>query len=255
MDKYTLKTAFKKSFSGLIWRLEVDAVNELMAVETRDMTSGKPRFSAFEYATGTSTITEIPYGERYWTLAGIIDATLIVRAYGANSPDGAGLAGLDARTGAIIWEQFNYTLVGIEGNTLAARHRNFASGYVERLRASDGTVIKRLEAGPLDQTVRSSRVVLPRPYSGKTPSFLTRYAIHGELFHYATGGHDIWAFHEKESEQSFTVKLVLSSGLSVQAEEIVERGLTKMLPELYFMIGDQIFVITDNKQKIVSYLV
>lgn len=255
MDKYTLKTAFQKSFLGIVWRLEVDIAHELMAVETRDVSSGTPRFSSFRYTTGTTSMQELPYGDRNWTLAGIVDSTLILRAYGQHSPESAGIAGIDAMTGNVLWEQFNYTLLALEGKTLLARHRNFASGYAERLRISDGTPIR-----PSDQEQNGNNVipapgpVIPSPYAGDRPQFLRDYTIHGELFHCTVGQYGIWGFHEKEN-QTYHIRLVISNDSGVQTDKIAITGLEKMIPELFFMIGNQIFLIGDNKQKIVSYLV
>ena len=251
MDKYTLKTAFQKSFLGLVWRIEVDVVNRLMATETRDEQTGVPRFSTFRYVNGESLIREIPYGDRNWTLAGIVSGKLILRTFGQNSPNSIGIACIDATDGQVLWEQFNYTLLAIRGHEIIARHRNFADGYEQYLSVDDGSLTQKDDG--LNKPIHPN-IVIPKQYLGKVPMFLQHYAIVGELHHCSVGSNDVWAFHERD-DQSYHVRLVISSDLDVLANEVVISNLVKMTPELFFMLNDQIFLIGNNKRKIVSYLV
>lgn len=252
MDKYKLKTAFQKSFLGLIWRMEVDTRSGLMAVETRDAASGKPHFSVFRYSSGNTCLAEFPYGDRNWTLAGIINGLLLLRAYGAQSPDSAGIACINATDGEIMWEQFNYTLLAIQGDTLLARHRNFSAGYEEHLQVTDGTPLRQQPTQQQDQP-SGEPLRIPHPYTGKYPDFLAHYAIHGDLHYCKAGSYEVWAFHETAGP-GYRIRLAVSDTSGLIDERIVITGLTKMIPELFFMIGSQIFLIGDNKQEIVSYL-
>ncbi|MBK1441970.1 DUF4905 domain-containing protein [Parapedobacter sp. ISTM3] len=251
MDKYTLKTVFQKSFLGLIWRIEADTANGVLAIETRNRDQGTPSFSVVDYTTGVSLIHEIPYGDRHWTLAGIIEGKLIVRAFGTDSPDHPGIACLDAFTGNLLWEQFNYTLLGIANRQLIVRHRSFAAGYEQYLAPSDGNLTQFNIS--VDKPIGSA-VVLPRTYTADVPTFLKNYAVYGDIFYCQVGLKHIWAFHEKDG-QAFRVRLVVSSGRAILADVVVLANLVKMTPEVFFMIDQLLFIISDNKQEIVSYLV
>lgn len=251
MDKYTLKTAFRQSFLGHIWRIEADTAVGLLAVETRDHTTGNPLFSALRYHTGTPIIQEMPYGDRNWTLAGIADGKLVLKALGHGSPESAGIACIDVYSGKVAWEQFNYVLLALVGKQLAVRHRNFASGYEQRLDLHTGglTQINNFTDKPT-----GSDIVIPKRYIADHPLFLKKYAVHGDLFQCCIGSKKIWAFHERD-KQLYRIRIVISSGLSVLDDHVVMTGLDKMAPELFFAIDQQLFFIGDNKQEIVSYLV
>ncbi|WP_177180998.1 DUF4905 domain-containing protein [Parapedobacter koreensis] len=250
MDKYTLKTAFRKSFLGLIWRIEVDAANSIFAVESRNQDNGNPAFSALDYTTGQSLLHEMPYGDRHWTLAGITDGKLILRAFAPDSPDSPGIACVDAFTGKLRWEQFNYTLVNIGNRQLTVRHRNFAGGYEQYLDLANGNLTQfNISANkPIGPDI-----VIPQTYTGEIPMLLD-YAAYGDIFYCQTGAKHVWAFHEKD-RQTFRVRLVVSNGLTILADTIILTNLAKMIPELFFMIDQLLFIIGDNKQEIVSYLV
>ncbi|MFC3196310.1 DUF4905 domain-containing protein [Parapedobacter deserti] len=251
MDKYTLKTVFRKSFLRLIWRIEVDTASGLLAVETREDRTGNPSFSALDYRTGTSCIHEIPYADRNWTLAGIADGKLVVKAFGQNSPESAGIACIDAHNGEVVWEQHSYVLLALQGSQLIVRHRNYAGGFEQRL---------DLHTGDLTQINNSAdkpagpEIVLPKRHIADPPVFLQRYRIHGDVFQCTVGLNEVWAFHERE-HQTYQVRMVISNGLSVLDDNVVMEGLTKMAPELFFAIADQLFLIGDTKREIVSYLV
>lgn len=251
MDKYTLKTVFKKSFLGVVWRMEADTATNLLAVETRDKDTGRPAFSAFNYQTGDAYIHEKPYGDRNWALAGIADRKLIVRAFGQNSPDGAGIACIDADSGELVWEQFNYVLLHVGSQQLTVRHRNFAGGYEQYLDPASGnlTQFNKTAGKPT-----GADIVLPQRYEHGVPELLAGYAIHGDLFYCQIGPKHLWAFHEA-TQEAYRVRLVITSDLTLLADPVILSELTRMTPELFFMIGQQLFIVSNNKREIVSYLV
>jgi len=251
MDKYTLKTAFRKSFLGVVWRIEADTATGILAIETRDPDTGVPSFAAIEYSTGISLIDEIQYGDRNWALAGVTDGKLILRAWGQNTPEGAGVACIDATTGNVLWEQFNYTLVSLENRQLVVRHRNFASGYEQYLTPLDGSLTKK---NKVINKPTEPEIVLPKRYIGDTPLFLEGYDIKGELFFCSVEDRNVWAFHEAD-DPTYRIRLVVSRGLKMLKDRIVVSDLPKMAPELFFRIKDQLFFIGDNKREIVAYLV
>ncbi|MGV3760998.1 DUF4905 domain-containing protein [Parapedobacter sp.] len=251
MDKYTLKTVFKKSFLGVVWRIEADTANGLLAIETRDRETGHPSFSAFDYQTGTLFIDEKPYGDRNWAMAGITGRTLVLKALGQNDPNGAGVACIDIDHGDILWEQFNYVLVRVGTRQHTVRHRNFAGGYEQYFDATSGnlTTFNKTAAKP-----PVADIVIPQRYEHGIPRYLAGYPIHGDVFYCQIGQKRLWGFHEA-IQQAFRIRLVITDNLMVLADPIVLTGLAKMAPELFFMIGQQVFIIGDNKREIVSYLV
>lgn len=235
----------------MVWRIEADTTTGLLAVETRDKDTGRPAFSTFDSRTGNSFIHEKPYGEKNWALAGTTGRNLIVRAYGQNSPEGAGVACIDADTGDLRWEQFNYVLLHVGNQLLTVRHRNFAGGYEQYLDPATGdlTQFNRIPNKPTGPDI-----VIPHRYKDNVPELLAGYTIHGDLFFCRIGRKQAWAFHEQLHEK-YHVRLIITSGLTVLSDQVLITGLDKMTPELFFMINEQLFIISHNKREIVSYLV
>src|SRR5690606_30802695 len=204
--------------------------DEILAIETRDQDTGNPAFSTVNYATGKSLITEKQYGDRNWSLAGMIGNSLILRAWGEQSPNGAGIACMDAITGDIRWEQFNYTLVGLENRQIVARHRNFASGYEQYLNPRTGNLT------PLEDLTDSPtkpKIILPNHYLGETPAFFDRYHVIGDLVSCSINNRTVWAFHEA-LDNTYQIRLAVSQDSTLLADTVVATGLPKMTPELFF---------------------
>lgn len=251
MDKYTLKTVFEKSFLGQIWRIEVDENSKLLAIETRSIENGKPFFSALDYLSGECPIDELAYGDKLWTLAGICEDKLLLKSYSEKSPEGAGICCLSAVSGAILWEKFNYTFLSIDTTQVLVRPAQFRSGYEISLSIENGEPTSK----KIPSTKPSvNRIVIPQPYNMVFPDYIIHHNPIGSLYHHQVGEKEIWAFHVKNNNK-LDVKLLISQGFMMLAEQTIMCNLEKMTPEIFFMIGQQLFFIDSNKRKIVSYLV
>ncbi len=252
MDKYTLKTIFERSFSGVIWRIEADTAAKMLAVESRSPDGGLPAFSVIRYTDGHSMLQEGAYGDRHWTLAGMAGDCLLLRALGEREPNAPGIACLSASTGEVRWESFNHTFVAVAAGRVQARPRHIASGRDAYLSVQTGQPIdgppSAIADGP-DPDIR-----LPEPATSVPDSLSARYAITGPVHHLPFGDKEAWAFHVMQDD-GLDVKLIISQHLAVLEARTIMAGLAKMTPEVFFAIGRQLFFIASNKQEIVSYLV
>lgn len=251
MDKYTLKTIFEKSFSGLIWRMEADTDDGVIALETRNPSTGIPLFSAIRYGDGRTLMSEQAYGDRHWTLAAVDRGHLLLRAFGKQEPDGPGIACLSVEDGELLWEKFNYTFIGFEKSAVVARPHRIRNGFNTYLSLHDGeptaqhTLAESKPAG--------SKIVIPKLVEGNAIKDLG-YEVVGPVHHHDFGDLAIHAFHEKKADKIEVTMLLMERGMIRQARTLMS-GLTKMTPEIFFIIDRQLFFIDGNKQKIVSYLV
>lgn len=251
MDKYTLKNIFKKSFVGVVWRMEADTANGLFAVETRQVDGGTAAYSVIRYETGEFLLHEIAYGDRNWTLVGFVEGRILLRALGTDTPMAPGITCLDAYSGRVIWEQFNYVWLGLDGGEVIARHRNFAGGYEQRLDVHSGQIEQKRN---IPNKPTAPPIVLPELHYGQSPAFLAKYSIYSDLVCCRVADKVVWGFHEKMG-QHYQIRLVISNDIRVLADPIVLSGLERMIPELFFMIGSHLFMIGNNKREIIAYLV
>ncbi len=252
MDKYTLKTIFQKSFSGLIWRIEADTSHGTLAIESRDPGSGIPYFSVIGYADGQIYAFEQQYGDRSWTLAGINNGYVLLRVFGQQEPNGSGIACLCARTGVLLWEKFNYVFISLDEHAIRARPQHISGGYQTHLSYKDGNPLTDLPASEVRPL--TPEIAIPEHVTAETAGIVLNHTIVGPIHHHRFGERDAWAFHTPQGDV-FNVELRVTQQGKILESKIIISGLTKLLPEIFFAINRQLFFIDSNKQKIVSYLV
>lgn len=252
MDKYTLKTIFAKSFSGLIWRMDADTAQGVLAIESRDTASGVPSFSAIDYRDGRILMLEKAYGGRNWTLAAVGDGCIVLRAFGEREPQGSGIACFSAQTGKLLWEKFNYTFLAVTAEAISARPHHIASGYITHLSFHDGEPVELITKDK--DTPPPSEIVMPIPADTMPVTITANYPVEGPAYYHDFGDKEAWAFHVPDAGE-YTVELLIMDGGTILDKRTLITGLKKMTPEVFFLIKRQLFFIDGNKQKIVSYLV
>jgi hypothetical protein len=91
--------------------------------------------------------------------------------------------------------------------------------------------------------------------SGEAGLFLTDFPIDGEIWINTVNDYFIWAFYEKDRNNRYQIRLVQSTREKLTESIIAVSELELKLFNIYFLIHEQIFLLTDNKREFVSYLV
>ncbi|MNI22054.1 hypothetical protein D3C73_756000 [compost metagenome] len=101
----------------------------------------------------------------------------------------------------------------------------------------------------------TSELVYPIIYNGDIPIFLKDFPIDGEIWINTVNDYFIWAFYEKDRNNRYQIRLVQSTRETLTESIIAVSELELKLFNIYFLIHEQIFLLTDNKREFVSYLV
>lgn len=250
MSSYKLTKAFHMHAGLTIWRIEVDAERQQLAVECRQADGSAPELSVYDFQ-GNILCKPYPLPAKEWTLAGIQDQHLICKQYGASTPITAGIMLIPfLAQGEPISFPAYYCLNRFAG-FLQVRHQNFQTGFEEYLSLSDYTLKRTLDASikPLD-----NGIVYPLQYRGKIPAFLAKLNPPEEIGISRAADKFIWSYYVK-NDLDWTVKLLISSKYEMLAEFQLPENVALRAPTIYFQVDKQIFLLSDNKQEIVSYLV
>lgn len=245
--------AFSHIYDGTIWKMDIHEAAGLLAIEWRDQ-NGLPYFSVIHYPSGRLLSDYIQYGDRWWTLAAISDDLLLVQHYPqANQGQTQALVAIDIHSKQVLWEQFNVQLVELVDDGIAVKQR-FATGNntVALLAPSSGDVIKHkvtlAELHPLTRNLRA-----PAP-SQKTPFPSLTKTLVGPYFFLEIDDKELWAYHEQHNGTLRLMLAVIQNG-QILANRCIIDQLEHLLPEVFFMIGQQMFFVRNNKREIVSYFV
>lgn len=250
MNKYTIIKAFERQFSSKIWKIAVDARGRFIALETRDADSTAPTIHILDFE-GNIQHTPFQIKDKEWTLEGIQHNNIILKRVGTQTPIGAGIQIIDFY-GQLQYLSDQHTWVDTYLDFIKIRHRNFQSGMEEFIKIIDGSKAKDIDPNQLSycQTIE-----FPLRYTGQLPPFLKEtYLIDSLLLNKISDNRYLWSYHTKEQE-FYQLHICISDRFKILEKTTILLNMEKMIPQHYFKINDQIFLMSYNKQEIVSYLV
>ncbi|NGM65158.1 hypothetical protein [Sphingobacterium sp. SGR-19] len=248
MTKYTTFKAFEKNFPYQIWKIVADAASRQIAVELRDNETTCAVLYVFDFE-GKEMLVNKQIDEKEWTLEAIQHHTIILKRVGDTKPVKEGILFLDiAGTPRRLWQE--YTWVDTYHGVIKMRHRNFQSGFEEYIDIE--TLKKTSEARRMQDY--SSAIKMPVPYSGPLPSYLLHSAIQDLPWISRSADRILWSYHIKENDH-YRLNLAIADTSNLLWTQSLLSDMPKMIPQPYFQIENQIFLMSYNKRKIVSYLV
>ena len=249
MTKYTILKAFEKNFSQPVWKIVVDEVARQLAVELRAPKTTAATLYVFDFD-GKELLTHKQIDEKEWTLEALQQGVLILKRVGDSQPIKEGVWLLDiAGNTRQLWQE--YTWVDTYEGLIKVRHRNFQSGFEEYIDIATGA-----RKNSLDQAPSYSRgsVKMPIPYSGEIPSYLQHLDIADILWVSRASDLILWSYHHKDNEH-YHLNLAITDSSKLLWTERLLSDMPKMIPQPFMQIDHQLFLLSYNKQKIVSYLV
>ncbi|TYR35313.1 hypothetical protein FXV77_13020 [Sphingobacterium phlebotomi] len=248
MTKYTTFKAFEKNFPYQIWKIVADAASRQFAVELRDTESTYAILYVFDFD-GKEMLKHRQIDEKEWTLEAIQHHTIVLKRVGDTQPVKEGILFLDMQGNPRhLWQE--YTWIDTYRDVVKVRHRNFQSGFEEYIDIE--TLKKTSDTGRIQEYC--SAVKMPVPYNGALPPYLQHIAIQDLPWISRAADHILWSYHTKEHAH-YHLNLSIADTSKLLSTQCLLSDMPKMIPQPYFQIENQIFLMSYNKRKIVSYLV
>jgi hypothetical protein len=107
-----------KKFDGDIWRMEIDEQSDNILLEIRNAVNKQVSFASVCLTSGKVNFESHTTNERWLTglEAGWDDVMLIHNYVSGNTPVHRGLIAFDAKTGARLWENYNFAFHHLSNN-------------------------------------------------------------------------------------------------------------------------------------------
>ena len=249
MTKYTINKIFEKAFPTNIWKIEVDALQPYLAVETRDVETTVASFFVFDFE-GNCLMSPCQADGKEWTLDSIQDGFMILKRVGEQSPVKEGIQIIQILNNEVIFHSYEFILIDVYKNYIHARHRSISSG--ESL-AIDIRTGEYSSAAEHSFDMACNKVQYPVTYS-QIPRFLKQEYKSGPLWLSKCGQHFLWCYH-KQNKDRYDLCLATSNLNQILDQQVILKDMEKMIPQPYFQLGNQVFFMSFNKREIVSYLV
>lgn len=250
MNKYTIKKTFEKKFPFNIWKIEVDSLKNLLAIECRNPDNTLPIFYVLSF-NGEILLNEFVCESREWTIESIQDDYLILKRFGEYSPIQSGIQVIHIPSSKIIYTYMEYVLKDVFDQTILAYHRSVPNGLPFYIQITSGEV-KNSNQSTLKYRQRD--INSPVVYSRKIPKFMENVDYYEQLWIQPYANNFLWAYHSKTNNQ-YQLNLALTSKNEVIDTKVVLNNLDKLIPQPFFTVKDYIFFLSSNKMKISSYLV
>ncbi|MFZ4262266.1 hypothetical protein ACFRAE_09495 [Sphingobacterium sp. HJSM2_6] len=249
MTKYTINKVFEKAFHENIWKIEVDSKQSLVAIETRDLASTLASFHIFDF-NGKPILDACIAESKEWTLDSIQNAKLILKRVGEHTPIQEGIKIIDIYLNQEIFLSYEYILLDVYCEYIHARHRSILTGesYLIDIASAEVSIVH-----DLDLEICLNKIQYPITYP-HTPPFLAEELISGPIWLSKVDEHYLWCFHQEDG-QKFNLILALSNLNQLLDKQVVLIGMDKMIPQPYFKMENQVFLMSFNKREIISYLV
>jgi len=107
----TLTPHISHQFLSPVWRMEIDAISDILFAEIRNSEDKTTSFSAIDLKTGEVYFDNLTTPERWLTgIETAWDGVLLIHYYQSeNGPAHKGLMAVDAFTGQTLWTNFSYS--------------------------------------------------------------------------------------------------------------------------------------------------
>ncbi|MFD1768955.1 hypothetical protein [Sphingobacterium suaedae] len=252
MTKYTIYKAFEKKFPFQIWKIVADTSTQLLGVELRGDGTQHAILYVLDFQ-GNLLLENLQLPEKEWTLEALQHQTIVLKRVGDSHPVKEGIHLLDIQ-GQTRYLSHEYTWVDTYLHYLKVRHRSLQSGFEEYIDIRDAKKVR--QTSPIPEEFCTA-VKMPIPYTGKLPDYLPHILPPDQAdIPWVSRAHDklIWSYHHKDG-QHYHLNLCISDTSKLLYEQRLLTDMPKMIPQPYFQVGNQIFLMSYNKQEIVSYLV
>lgn len=248
MTKYTISKAFTKRFPFNIWKIVADSESRLLGIELRDPSDTVPVIYSLDF-NGKTSLEKFQLQAKEWTLDAVRKQLLVFKKVGERSPITAGVLLIDHK-GNELFSSHEQVLLDTGTNHIQLRHRSLQAGFESYV---DFDNLQSHSTQPPKTVNNAPAIVLPESFSGEIPDFLKDVTIVDQLWLSRWQDKWLWSYHSKENE-SYHLNLCIADTSKILYEQCLLYAMPKMIPQPYFQIANQIFLLSYNKQEIVSYL-
>ncbi len=248
-----VKTTLDEEFQSVIWKIEIDSANNLIAVETRSAESHTATLSAYNYLTGVCYFKELSIEAGWhWHLDRVYSEFVLLYGYTApSSPEHKGIIAIDINSGKVCWQIFHLTLTEVSNKGIIAYNPLLQSKKPILLDIKNGNQITDFN-GEFTPVVRDVSFPEMMTTSMEKAAFLPAN-IAGIVAYAKVNSKECYSFHILENG-SYIQYLIITGNGEVLKKEILASGIQKLNPEAFFTSGHAVFAVKGNNRRVLACL-
>ncbi|SDM58215.1 protein of unknown function [Daejeonella rubra] len=247
-----LRQIFSEKFKGLIWKIRIQEKKGYLAIESRQLESGKIAFTVLDHQTGEINFKEKSFLEPMnLNLAYAAQNNILLTANEhTESPASKGLISVNIVDGEILWERYNFTLnQAVPDGVQVFDPKIYPRKYTWIDHISAENIVEQENS-----QYENSYLIFPALVESYTlPDFIDHGPIQGDISVLSFNRLSMVCFHQT-FENNMQQRLVVYQDDRILLDDIMIAGIQKLQPESFFIVNKRLLYIR-NKDEIVSYFV
>ncbi len=240
-----LNPVIDHAFSGLIWKLEIDAATEFIFAETRNSENRTVAFSSFSLKTGQVYFLEVMMEEKWLTgMEGARKGVLFLHGYkSAQSPEHKSIIALDGLTGKQLWADYNLSVEAFTKDGLLAADQRFQTKRIVLLDYQTGNIITQVNSPQDDQ----QEIQYPYMLRLLPPNFaaLINGTISGEISCLKYNSYLIISLHTL-NKGNLMQELYVIENEKLVYRDLLNENIQKLQPEAFVLIKNHLVYIKNK---------
>jgi Domain of unknown function (DUF4905) len=236
-------------FKSPVWRLEIDALSEIIFAEVRDQADKKVHFAAINLNTGELLFDDLQTEERWLTgLESAYNGVLLLHNYQSETgPVHKGLTAIDGVTGKTLWSNFTHAFDHLSSNGPVVYDTRMQPRKLFLIDVITGATVR-----PHDPSIdmgSDNEIILPEEIS---PDSLKHISLPTEPFgntiHYLEHSNFRIVSLHTFAEGALQQRLYIMSNAEIVYEDLLNGDIQKLQPEAFLLHKDKLIYLKDKSQ-------
>ena len=249
-----LKSLISEKFTGVIWRMEIDSLSEVLFVEVRNNEDRKVSFSAISLASGKVLFTDLVTPEKWLTgIEAAYDGVLLLHFYQTETgPAHKGLLAVDAETGRVLWSNYSVTFDHLcdKGPVVYDARMHPRKFFLADVKSG---ATSRLYEPSVNQALKNNVVVPKLIPADELPVKLFSFHPYGNAVHYLKyNNFRIVSLHALKGGQLCQRLYIFDAGDAGNYVEVYDdllnEGIQKMQPEAFILHKNHLIYIKNMSE-------
>ncbi|MEO8231541.1 MAG: DUF4905 domain-containing protein [Ignavibacteriota bacterium] len=269
-----LKNLYKHDNKKQIWRI-LPTANKKLVIEERDASTKEVFFNCLEIESGKKNFKDFQLDEKSWIgIESIYNDIIFFHAYGKpDMPAHKSIIAFDIKSQTILWLNDSYVFAFVFDGKVYCYQQRFESRVFFALDYLTGNVIEDMGNDALtinnlkeksEEEFYEQNYFFPEYFNRNSPvenegqnylsNVLTKNVIKGEISYLKFKDLLLFSYHEVSKSNTINNIFVVVdlSKNKIILKEILDKSLSSLMPESFFVKNEFLFLIVD-KTKLLVY--
>ncbi|WP_426667704.1 DUF4905 domain-containing protein [Mucilaginibacter sp. McL0603] len=244
-----LQPQIRCQFKSTVWRLEIDALSQIIFAEVRDQADKKVYFAAISLDTGELLFDNLQTEERWLTgIETAYNGVLLLHNYQSEAaPVHKGLTAIDGGTGKVLWNNFTHAFDHLSVNGPIIYDTRIQPRKLFLVNIITGEIIRPYNSSM--DTEMDNEITLPEEISiGSLKHISLSTEPFGNTIHYLEHNNFRIVSLHTFTEGTLQQRLYIISNAEIVYEDLLNSDIQKLQPEAFLLHKDQLIYLKDRSQ-------